>query len=87
MRLKAEVILTHSQRRLCRVEKQKPNWSGYREKPHMRPRHPTNLKLKTQKNHLCHVRNFFIFFAPLGHPLPAAASRLSERPLSKADIQ
>ena len=24
-------------------------------------RHPTELKLKTQKNHLCQARNFFIF--------------------------
>jgi len=37
--------------------------------------HPTNLKLKTQKNHLCQARNFFIFFALLYHPLPAVAFR------------
>jgi hypothetical protein len=36
---------------------------------------PTNLKLKTQKNHLCQARNFFIFFALLDHPLPAVAFR------------
>jgi hypothetical protein len=41
----------------------------------MRPRHPTKLKLKTQKNHLCQAQNFFIFFALLGHPLPAEAFR------------
>jgi hypothetical protein len=56
-------------------KKQKPNWPGDREKPHMRPRHPTNLKLKMQKNHLCQARNFFIFLAPPGHPLPAVAFR------------
>ena len=39
MRLSAEVILTHPQRRVRRVEKTKAKWSGDRDKPHVRPRH------------------------------------------------
>jgi hypothetical protein len=33
--------------RQAALEKQKRNWRGDREKPHMRPRHPTKLELKT----------------------------------------
>jgi len=60
----------------------KQNWPGDREKPHIRPRHPTKLKLKMQKNHLCQARNFFIFFALLGHPAGSSLPLSERRPMS-----
>jgi len=57
----------------------KPNWPGDREKPHMRPRHPTNLKLKMQKT--TSAKRAIFYFLRAARP-SSAGSRLplSERP-------
>jgi len=36
---------------------------------------PHQAEIENAKKQLCQARNFFIFFALLGHPLPAVAFR------------
>src|SRR6516164_51298 len=64
------------------IEKQTRNWPGYREKPHMRPRHPTNLKLKTQKTTSA-KRAIFLFSSRRSAILCRSNPPLSERPPAK----
>jgi hypothetical protein len=61
------------------IEKRTRNWPGDREKPHMRPRHPTNLKLKMQKT--TSAKRAIFYFLRAARP-SSAGSRLplSERP-------
>src|SRR6516164_5716417 len=47
-------VLKKTKATFSRLDRQNGIWT---------PRHPPKLKLKTQKNHLCQARNFFIFSA------------------------